>query len=123
MINITFAPEDCQVCPVRGLCTRAKARTLTLQVREEHEALREARVRQQTEAFAALYAHRAGIEGTLSQGVRALDLRHSRYRGLARTHLQDIAIGAAINIGRIVAWLDETPRVKTRRSHFAALAA
>lgn len=123
MINITFAPEDCQACPVRGVCTRAKARTLTLQVREEHEALREARTRQQTEAFAALYAPRAGIEGTLSQGVRALDLRHSRYRGLARTHLQDIAIGAAINIGRIVAWLDETPRVTTRRSHFAALAA
>jgi transposase len=55
--------------------------------------------------------------------VRAYGLRQSRYRGLARTHLQDIAIGAAINIGRVVAWVDAVPRAKTRRSHFAALAA
>lgn len=123
MINITFAPEDCQPCPARARCTRAKARALMLQVREEHEALRAARARQQTEAFAALYAHRAGVEGTLSQGVRAFGLRYSRYRGLARTHLQDIAIGAAINIGRIVVWCAEIPRARTRTSHFAALAA
>lgn len=123
MIHITFAPEDCQPCPVRSRCTRAKARALMLQVREEHEALRAARAHQQTEAFAALYAQRAGVEGTLSQGVRALGLRRSRYCGLARTHLQDIAIGAAINIGRIVAWCGDVPRARTRTSHFAALAA
>jgi transposase len=123
MIHIAFAPQDCQPCPVRTRCTRAKARALMLQVREEHEALRAARARQQTKTFAALYAHRAGIEGTLSQGVRVFGLRYSRYRGLARTHLQDIAIGAASNIGRIVAWYAEIPRATTRTSHFAALAA
>ena len=65
---------------------------------------------------------RAGIEGTLSQGVRAFGLRHTRYRGTAKTHLQHIATAAAINIDRIVAWLDERPRAQTRTSRFAALA-
>jgi transposase len=68
------------------------------------------------------YAHRAGIEGTLSQGVRAFGLRRTRYWGLETTHLQHVAIAAAINIDRLVAWLDERPRAKTRTSRFAALA-
>jgi len=36
--------------------------------------------------------------------------------------MQHVAIAAAINIDRIVAWLDERPRAKTRTSRFAALA-
>jgi transposase len=31
---------------------------------------------------------RAGIEGTLSEGIRAHGLRRARYIGLAKTHLQ-----------------------------------
>jgi transposase len=54
--------------------------------------------------------------------VRAFGLRRTRFRGLAKTHLQHVAIAAAINIDRIVAWLDERPRAKTRTSRFAALA-
>ena len=65
---------------------------------------------------------RAGVEGTLSQGVRAFGLRRSRYRGLEKTHLQHVATAAAINIDRIVAWLEERPRATTRTSRFAALA-
>ena len=65
---------------------------------------------------------RAGIEGTLSQGVRAFGLRFCRYRSLAKTHLQNIATAAAINMDRIVAWLDDIPHAKTRTSRFARLA-
>jgi transposase len=54
--------------------------------------------------------------------VRAFGLRRTRFRGVAKTHLQHVAIAAAINIDRIVAWLDERPRAKTRTSRFAALA-
>ena len=57
-----------------------------------------------------------------SQGVRAFGLRRTRYRGLAKTHLQHVATAAAINIDRAVAWLDERPRAATRTSRFAALA-
>ena len=69
-----------------------------------------------------LYAKRAGVEGTVSQGVRAFGLRRTRYRGLAKTHLQHVATAAAINLDRIVNWIDNIPRGKTPTSRFAALA-
>ena len=65
---------------------------------------------------------RAGIEGTFSQAVRSFDLRHTRYRGLAQTHLQHVVTAAALNLDRLVAWLQDLPRAKTRISRFAALA-
>ena len=68
------------------------------------------------------YKQRAGVEGTLSQGVRAFGLRRTRYWGVAKTHWQHVATAAAINIDRIVAWLDDRPRALTRLSRFAALA-
>jgi transposase len=49
-------------------------------------------------------------------------LRRTRYRGLPKTHLQHVTIAAAINVDRIVAWLDKRPRATTRTSRFAALA-
>jgi Transposase DDE domain len=70
-----------------------------------------------------LYAKRAGIEGTLSQGVRAFGLRRSRYIGLGKTHLQQVAIAAAMNLDRLAAWFVDRPRAQTRVSRFAALAA
>ena len=69
------------------------------------------------------YALRAGIEGTLSQGVRAFDLRRSRYIGLAKTHLQHILIAVAINVVRVVSWLTEPRLSKPYVAPFAALAA
>jgi transposase len=93
-----------------------------LQSRAEWEALLVCRARQQTPEFATLYAERAGIEGTLSQGVRAFGLRQARYRGLAKTHLQDVATATAIDLIRLAEWLNEAPRAATRRSRFARLA-
>jgi len=81
-----------------------------------------ARQRQATAEFAAQYARRAGIEGTISQAVRAFGLRQARYRGLRKVHLQHIATAAAINVGRLTTWLTGVPRGGTRCSHFGALA-
>ena len=69
-----------------------------------------------------LSTKRAGIEGTLSQGVRAFALRRTRYLGHAKTRLQHIATAAAMNIDRLVNWLEETPQAQTRISRFKALA-
>jgi hypothetical protein len=98
VIQIRFAKKDCQACAVRSACTRAKTepRTLTVRTQGYHEVLQAARQPQRTIEFKEQYAKRAGIEGTLSQGVRAFDLRRSRYIGLAKTHLQHILIAAAI---------------------------
>jgi IS5 family transposase len=87
-----------------------------------HEALQARRQEQLTSEFRELYATRAGIEATLSQGVRGMGLRRSRYDGLARTHVQQVLTAVAINLVRIDAILTNTPRGKTRQSHFARLA-
>jgi transposase len=59
------------------------------------------RKHQTTAEFQEQYAARAGIEGTISQGVRAFGMRWSRYSGLARTHLQQVLIATAINLVRV----------------------
>jgi transposase len=123
-VSVMFRKADCAACSARPLCTRAKhrARHLKLQPRAEHEALKAARARLATREGRRCYARRAGIEGTLSQGVRAFGLRRSRYRGLAKTHLQHVATAAAINLERLAAWFRAVPRAATRTSRFAALA-
>lgn len=75
-----------------------------------------------SEAGGSLYNKRAGIEGTLSQGIRSFGLRRSRYRGLDKTHLQQVASAAAMNLDRLAAWFAQRPHAKTRMSRFAALA-
>ena len=70
-----------------------------------------------------LYAQRQGVESTLSQGVRAFGLRQARYRGLAKTGLQNVATAAALNLDRLTAWLAQRPLAPTRISRFAALTA
>ena len=124
-VSVWFRKTDCAACAARPLCTRAEhqARHLKLQPRAEHEALRAARERLATKEGRRRHARRAGIEGTLSQGVRAFGLRRSRYRGLAKTRLQHVATAAAVNLERLAAWFRAVPRAATRTSRFAALAA
>jgi transposase len=124
VINIRFARDDCQTCPMRDRCTHSSTepRMLTVRPQEYYEALQAARQRQTTPEFKEAYAARAGIEGTLSQGIRDCDLRRSRYIGLTKTHLHHLISATAINLLRVGAWLADLPRAQTRRSPFAALA-
>jgi transposase len=123
LIYVQFSSKNCRPCPARALCTRStRRRAIGFRPQKQYEALQQARQRHQSEAGKQLYKRRAGIEGTISQGVRAFGLRQTRYRGLAKTHLQHVATAAAINIDRIVAWSNDIPQAKTRTSRFAALA-
>jgi transposase len=118
-----FEATDCRACASRADCTRAKSRgrTLYLHRQSEHEALHAARQQQRSAPFRERYASRAGIEGTLSQGVRAFGLRHCCYLGQTKTHLQNLATAAALNFCRVYDWLIETPLARTRQSPFMRL--
>jgi transposase len=125
VIHTEFARRECLACRSRPLCTRAttEGREMTLRPRELHEALQAARHQQETAEWKAEYAVRAGVEGTLSQGVRGFGLRRCRYTGLAKARLQHVATAAAINVYRISDWLGGVPRAVTRTSQFMRLVA
>jgi transposase len=126
VIRIRFDGATCRACPARSACTAAKdaPRQLTVRPQAHHEAIQAARQRQETAEFKAQYALRAGVERSLSQGIRRFDLRQSRYIGLARTHLQQLLNATAMNVVRVLAWLRGEPLGERRRKpgYFARLA-
>lgn len=81
-----------------------------------------ARQQQNSTDWKKLYSTRAGVEGTLSQGIGTLGLRQARYVGLVKVRLQHLLTAVALNVLRMVAWLDGISHAKTRISRFAALA-
>ena len=120
---IRWDRADCQGCAVRKRCTKAKdgARTITIREQAAHQALQHTRQEQETAAFKARYARRSGIEGSFTQGNRRADWRHARYRGRAKTWLQHLITAIALNLLRVITWMDETPRAQTRTSAFVAV--
>ena len=118
LIKVKFSISDCKSCPTRSSCTGTTRRSMTLHPREQMQALFTARSRESTDAFKDTYRHRAGIEGTHSQGVRSMGLRRSRYIGLRKTHLGHVAVAAAINVIQLMSWLRGEAPEQTRTSAF-----
>jgi transposase len=123
VIKIKFATTDCQICPSCEKCTRSTPprRTITIRPQAQHEALLEGRKREQTEDYKAEYAQRAGVEGTIAQSIRTPKVRHARYVGQGKTHLQHVMSAAIMNVVRILRWLADEPKAKTSCSTFAQL--
>ena len=109
LIVARFTKEQCQPCPARAACTTSGdgKRTvgfppLELQVRN--------RADQQDPAWRKRYAMRSGIEGTVCELTRGHGMRHCRYRGQPKAHLQHVLTAIAVNIER----LSQLPPGQTR---------
>jgi transposase len=103
--------EACASCPLKDQCIKKKdgkqAACRSLDVTEHHSYLQQRRREQQTPEFKQRMQQRNAIEGTISELVRAHDLRHARYRGLEKVRQQNYFIGAACNAKRwlaLAAW-------------------
>jgi transposase len=123
LTRVKFKRVECEPCPVHDQCTKHNRRTLSFHEQPVFEAVQQRKREQHTPEFHQQYGKRAGIEGTISQCVFALDSRRSRYRGLDKTHLQFVMTAAAMNLTRVVNWLDEKPRAQSRVTRFGKLAA
>ncbi len=123
-IQVQFSRLDCGACVARAACASAKIapRVLHFHDREEYEALRAARARAEDPAWLERHNKGAGVEGILSPGIRAFGMRQSRYVGLAKTDLQEVYPAVAINVSRVLRWLDGLPAATTRVTRFTALA-
>lgn len=122
-IAVKFSPRDCGPCPARDLCMAGKARKrrqLTLNPRELAEAQAANREQEKTRSFAADYARRAGIEGTMNQAIR-YGARRARYRGLDKTRLEHAFTAAALNFIRLHAYWTGTPLNRGNTTHLARL--
>ncbi|AUY47878.1 transposase [Streptomyces sp. CB01881] len=124
LIRVAFSRADCRPCPIRGQCT-SSAPHLGRSLEIHPEPIHTARMRMQTEQdspeWRETHRARAGIEGPVSQAVRGPGLRRSRYRGLDKTHLQNILIGIAINIRRLGAHYDTTTEPERRPTRIHTL--
>ncbi|HET9247946.1 MAG TPA: IS1182 family transposase [Xanthobacteraceae bacterium] len=122
-IVITFSKAGCGPCPVRELCTTSASqrRQLTVHTREVHQAQLTARAAADTKDFQARYALRAGVEGTIRQGVAITGMRRARYRGLDKTRTEHTYAAVALNLIRLSAWWNGHPLDRTRTSHLACL--
>ena len=118
IIKIRWSRNDCRVCDRHERCTRSvpPQRQLTVRPQAQHEALQERRAHEQTIDFAVEYARRSGIEGTLSEAVRAHGMRRTRYIGQAKTHLAHLMTAAAINVSRLLRWMAGEPKACRRRT-------
>ena len=113
-VNFRFEwSYHCADCPLRRQCCGADQKHRTLLVGQYHDFLQGRREEQKTEAFRLECRKRNALEGTQSELVRAHDLRHARYRGLAKVRLQNYMIGAACNAKRWIRrlqWQDRRER-------------
>jgi transposase len=124
-IQVFFDKKNCLACPQKLHCNRSKqtGRSVCFPPQELYEARQAALKAEETSQWQSTYNKRAGIEGTLSQGIRAFGMRRSRYIGHTKTHFQHEAIATAINIVRLNDWFALAPRATTRVSRFEMLAA
>ncbi|WSQ14902.1 transposase [Streptomyces sp. NBC_01231] len=92
-------------CPLTSR-SPARWRRADLQVR--------ARSEQQTLEWKARYALRSGAEGTINEFAHGHGIRHCRYRGLPRTHVQHALTAIAVNIERLndLAPAEEVPSAR-----------
>ncbi|MEO8391659.1 MAG: IS1182 family transposase [Chloroflexota bacterium] len=123
LTRVRFKRVECEPCPVHDLCTKHNRRSLSFHEQPLFELIQQRKQEQHTPEWRKLYGKRAGIEGTISQGVFALGMRRSRYRGLGKTHLQFLLTAAAMNLTRVLNWHNDKPRSKTPVPHFTRLAA
>jgi Transposase DDE domain len=103
LIVARFTKAQCQPCPVRAACTTSGdgKRTVGFPPRELLELQVRNRADQQDPAWHKRYAVRSGIEGTICELARGHSMRHCRYRGQPKAHLQHVLTAIAVNIERL----------------------
>ena len=116
VIHVNFGLPDCAACPARARCTRSTTTGTQADLAPAPQA-RGAGGRAPAAGDGRLQGRvRAArrVEGTLAQGTRRFGLRHARYRGLPKTHLQHVLTALSVNLVRLVAWFGDPTHSQVR---------
>lgn len=111
IVHVGFGRRNCTPCNDRASCTRSRDNPRSLTFRPQRQFAEQQRIRaeQATPEWRRQYAHRSGAESTMAQASARADVHRTRYRGLAKTHLQNVLIAIALNLIRLDAWLSGAP--------------
>ncbi|MBS2537249.1 IS1182 family transposase [Catenulispora sp. NF23] len=101
VIVVKFAKGQCKPCPEREHCTKGASRIVGFPPQELFDLQTRAHTQVQEAAWRARYAPRAGIEGTICEFANGHGMRHCRYRGRGKAHVQHILTAIAVNIERL----------------------
>jgi transposase len=103
LIVAKFTRSQCQPCPARAACTTSGdgKRTVGFPPRELYDLQIRNRAGQQDPDWLKRYAVRSGIEGTVCEVARGHGMRHCRYLGQPKAHLQHVLTAVAVNIERL----------------------
>jgi hypothetical protein len=100
VLQFTFDRPSCEGCALFADCVRSKKTGRTITTHAHEALLQQARARQQTAEFKALYNPRSAVERIISQLVRH-GLRRTRYTGDRKRYLQRLWTAAAVNLKRL----------------------
>jgi hypothetical protein len=100
VLKFVFDRSDCETCPLFSRCVRSKTAGRSVTTHRHEALLREARQRQETDAFKELYRLRGRVEGKIAELVHH-GLRNTRYLGEKKRQLQRLWTGAAVNLKRL----------------------
>jgi transposase len=100
ILTFTFARSDCEACPSFNRCVQSASAGRTVRTHAHETHLQQARQRQGTEEFKALYRLRGAVEGKIAELV-GHGLRETRYLGEQKRQLQRLWIAAAVNLKRM----------------------
>jgi len=96
-LQFTFARATCEACPLFRRCVRSKVAGRTVSTHRYERYLRDARLRQQTDAFKERYRLRSAIERKQSELVQH-GVRETRYLGHPKRRLQRLWTAAVVNL-------------------------
>ncbi|MFI1035793.1 transposase [Streptomyces sp. NPDC020951] len=103
-LSVMFPRTACRACEDRVECTGnadGRGRHIILLSEPLQEIQTRVRREQNTREWQEHYAIRAGCEARVSETVHTHGLRHCRYHGIAKTHVQHILTAAGTNIIRL----------------------
>ena len=99
-LQFTFDRATCAACPLFKRCVKSKVAGRTVSTHPYETYLREARLRQQTDAFKERYRLRSAVERTQSELVQH-GVRQTRYLGHPQRQLQRLWTAAVVNLKRL----------------------
>jgi len=96
-LQFTFARATCAACPLFTRCVKSKVAGRTVSTHPYETYLRDARLRQQTDAFKERYRLRSAIERKQAELVQH-GIRKTRYLGHPKRQLQRLWTAAVVNL-------------------------